>query len=276
MTLPQIAEKKPLLSPEQVNSFRSQGYLIIDKPIFPQDEFDALCQHFERKLAALPPDIRPEAMDVPHFSDAALFRWLLSDPVLDLVEPIIGPDIALFSSHFICKPKGNGKRVPWHEDSAYWKTMISPMEVVTVWLAIDPSTTVNGCMSVIPRTHEGPKKGFSDYDPVDPSKNVFSIEITKTQRDESRAVPCVLQPNQASLHDGRLIHGSEPNTSSIRRCGYTMRYIPTSVRLSDEAQAYHQIYLARGRDLAGNRYHAPVEVSPELIEYREKHGKKGH
>ena len=117
------AAEKDLASPErpQVSHFRDQGYLIVDKPIFPQSEFDALCEHFERKVAALPPDVRPEAMDVPHFQDAALFRWLLSDHVLDLVEPIIGPNIALFSSHFICKPKGNGKRVPWHEDSAYWK-----------------------------------------------------------------------------------------------------------------------------------------------------------
>jgi chlorinating enzyme len=270
------AAKEPLLSAGQVSAFRSQGYLIIDKPIFPQNEFDALREHFERKLADLPPDVRPEAMDVPHLSDTALFRWLLSDHVLDLVEPIIGPNIALFSSHFICKPKGNGKRVPWHEDSSYWKNMISPMEVVTIWLAIDPSTPVNGCMYVIPRTHEGPKKGFSDYDPVDPAKNVFATEITKSQRDESKAVPCVLQPNQASLHDGRLMHGSEPNTSAIRRCGYTMRYMPTSVRLNDEALAYHQIYLARGHDLAGNQYGDPAKACVDLVTNRTKLGKKGH
>jgi len=271
-----IAERKPLLSPAEVGAFRAQGYLLIGKPIFPQDEFDALRLHFERKLAALPPDIRPEAMDVPHLTDPALFRWLLSDYVLDLVEPITGPDIALFSSHFICKPKGNGKRVPWHEDSAYWKNMLSPMEVVTVWLAIDPSTPANGCMYVIPRTHEGPRKGFSDYDPVDPSQNVFPTEITRSQRDESKAVPCILQPNWASLHDGRLMHGSEPNTSAIRRCGYTMRYMPASVRLSDEAAAYHQIYLARGRDLAGNKYGDPTHVCQELVDRRAKLGKKGH
>jgi hypothetical protein len=268
--------KKPLLDAGQVSDFRSQGYLIIDKPIFPQSEFDALREHFERKLVDLPPDVRPEGMDVPHFTDPALFRWLLSDHVLDLVEPIIGPNIALFSSHFICKPKGNGKRVPWHEDSAYWGDMLSPMEVVTVWLAIDPSTTANGCMCVIPRTHEGPKKGFSDYDSVDPVHNVFPNEITKSQRDESKAVPCVLQPNQASLHDARLMHGSESNTSTIRRCGYTMRYMPTSVRLNDKALAYHQVYLARGRDFAGNQYGDPTKVRADLVNHRGKHGKKGH
>ena len=68
---------------------------------------------------------------------------------LDVVESLIGPDIALWSSHFLCKPAGTGKRAPWHEDSAYWGQVLDPMEVVTIWLAIDPSTPENGCMRVL-------------------------------------------------------------------------------------------------------------------------------
>jgi hypothetical protein len=65
-------------------------------------------------------------MDKPHFTDTKLFDWVLSDRVLDLVEPLLGPDFQLFSTHFICKPQGDGRRVPWHEDSAYWKGMLEP------------------------------------------------------------------------------------------------------------------------------------------------------
>ena len=203
-----------------------------------------------------------------------LFRsWLFADEVLDLVEPILGPNIALFSSHFICKPRGNGKRVPWHEDSYYWKGMLDPMEVVTVWFAIDPSTKVNGCMNVIPRTHFN---GFSDYEEVDTTKNVFHIEIVKPQRDDSRAVAIELQPNQCSLHDARLIHGSAPNNSTIRRCGYTMRYMSTAVKFNHEKFDHHQIYLARGRDLAGNTYADPSRSYENLARYRETSGKNGH
>ena len=107
----------------------------------------------------------------------------------------------------------NGKRVPWHEDSYYWKGMMEPMEVVTVWLAIDPSTRENGCMNVIPRSLHG----YSDYEQVDPEKHVFPTEIKRHQFDESKAVAIELQPNQASLHDGRLMHGSQANTSEQRR-----------------------------------------------------------
>ena len=149
------------LTPAEVEIYNREGYHIFRDQLFPPAKFEGLKNCFENILDNLEADVRPESMDVPHFQNPELFQWLFADEVLDLVEPIIGPDIALFSSHFICKPKGNGKRVPWHEDSHYWKTMITPMEVVTVWLAIDPSTKLNGCMHVVPHTHNSGKQGFS-------------------------------------------------------------------------------------------------------------------
>jgi hypothetical protein len=264
------------LNEEQLAVYHREGFLIYPAPIFPAAKFERLKAHFEEKLAQLLPGARPEAMDVPHFANPALFEWLFADEVLDLVEPILGPDIALFSSHFIAKPKGDGRRVPWHEDSAYWRDMIHPMEVVTVWLAIDPSTDENGCMRVIPRTHSEGQMGFSKYEKVDSAKNVFEAEIIKRQRDESRAVSCILQPNHASLHDGRIIHDSNANTSNIRRCGYTMRYISSSTVLAEKHREFHQIYLARGRDLSGQPYADPMHSAQDLIDKRAKYGKKGH
>lgn len=259
------------LTPSQVAEYRREGFLVYEEPIFPQKKFDALKAHFDEELALLPPDVRPESMDVPHFVDTKLFEWLFADEVLDLVEPIIGPNIALFSSHFICKPKGNGKRAPWHEDSFYWSHMISPMEVVTVWLAIDASTRENGAMVVIPRT----LSGTSEHEQVDIEKNVLPWEVKKRPIDDGKAVTIELEPNHASLHDGRLLHGSPPNMSNLRRCGYTMRYMPSSVKMSEAGYATHNIYLARGKDLAGNRYGDPAKSYEELAKYRRGKG-NGH
>jgi hypothetical protein len=259
------------LSPAQVSEYRREGFIIYDDPVLPEAKFNALKDHFDEELANLPADVRPESMDVPHFVDTKLFEWLFADEVLDLVEPIIGPNIALFSSHFICKPKGNGKRVPWHEDSFYWNHMLSPMQVVTVWLAIDPSTRENGAMTVIPRT----LSGTSEHEEVDPDKNVLPWEVKRKPIDAGMGVLIELEPNHASLHDGRLMHGSPPNTSDKRRCGYTMRYMPSSVKLSEESYAVHNIYLARGKDLAGNRYGDPTKSYEDLAKYRRRSG-NGH
>lgn len=258
------------LNEAQVKHYRNEGYLIYQQPVLPEGEFRALKDHFEGILASLDAEVRPETMDVPHFVHPELFQWLFADEVLDLVQPILGPDIALFSSHFICKPKGDGRRVPWHEDSAYWRGQMDPMDVVTVWLALDPSLEENGCMRVIPRALHG----YSEYDPCDPAKNVFATEIRKGQFDESKAVSAILRPNQCSLHDGRIIHGSNANQSNMRRCGYTMRYISTHTKF--HPRPWHQIYLARGKDHAGNAYADAGKAYPELARFREKSGKKGH
>ena len=161
-------------------------------------------------------------------------------------------------------------RVPWHEDSNYWRDMLKPMEVVTVWLAIDDSDESNGCMYVIPRTHDN---GFSEYYKVDPNKNLFVTEIRKGQFDESKAVPLILKQGEASLHHAKLIHGSPANTSTRRRVGYTMRYIASSTHLVPGNMFQHQVYHARGKDFGLNTYGDPSKTYPELMENRKS---KGH
>ena len=90
-------------TPEQVAFYREQGYLKFGR-IFEEPEIDALREHVDEMIAALPPDKRPEAMDVPHFTDPWLFRYLTDPRVLDVIECFLGPDIVLWSSHFIAKP----------------------------------------------------------------------------------------------------------------------------------------------------------------------------
>lgn len=260
------ATTHPRLAPQQVTRYQQEGYLLFKEPVLAPEKFDALKNYFEKILSDLPSSERPEAMDVPHFVHPELLKWALDDAVLDIVEPILGPDIALFSTHFICKPTGNGKRVPWHEDSAYWKDKINPMEVCTVWLAIDPSTRENGCMMVIPRTHREGQAGYSDYDAVDTTTSVFGTEIVQKQRDDSKRVYIELQPNECSLHDARIQHGSEPNTSNIRRCGWTLRFCSASVKFNEEAFAgAHHVYMARGEDRGGNSYADPTRSYPEVL-----------
>ena len=254
-----------MLTSSELEMYRREGYTLYRRPLLEAGRFRALKEHFDELLAGLESGKRPEQMDVPHFTDTKLFEWLLDERVLDLVEDILGPDIDLFSSHFICKPAGGSMRVPWHEDSAYWRDMLEPMEVVTVWLAIDSSDEDNGCMYVIPRTHD---RGFSEYYRVDPDKNLFMTEIRKGQFDESLKVPVILAENEASLHHAKLIHGSPANTSRRRRTGYTMRYIASSTRLNPDKLVWHQLYHARGRDHGLNRYGDPSRRYPELMKAR--------
>ena len=236
------------LTPEQVEHYNREGYVLYHQPVFSTQDFARLKAIFEEDLD----QYGENGLDTIHFRDARLLEFLLSDTVLDLVEPLIGSDIGLWSSHFICKPPHVGKATPWHEDSSYWNGRASTMAgICTVWLAIDEATPENGCMRVIPGSHTN---GFSDYEAVDATQNIFGSQIKPEMIDESQAVYFALRPNECSLHEARLIHGAQANTSDKRRTGYTMRYFPTTTHIVPERNKGHKLWLARGKDQAGNVY----------------------
>jgi ectoine hydroxylase-related dioxygenase (phytanoyl-CoA dioxygenase family) len=237
------------LTPAEVAFYKQNGYFLYHQPLFAPDKFNRLVAIFEEHLAQKGAKLSDE-LDMPHLQDERLLEFLLSPEALDLVEPLIGPNIGLWASHFICKDPYTGRATPWHEDSAYWEGRVSAYDkMVTIWLAIDRSGRENGCMRVIPGTH---RNGFSEYAPVDRRFASFGSQII--QVDEAQAVYFELNPDECSLHDARMVHGAEPNTSPLRRCGYTMRYFSTETRVIPEKNPGHQVWLARGQDLAGNSY----------------------
>jgi ectoine hydroxylase-related dioxygenase (phytanoyl-CoA dioxygenase family) len=239
-----------VLNQSDVEHFRTDGYHLYREQLFSPEKLDRLEGIFEEHLADKGDKLSDE-LDTPHFRDPRLLEFLLGDEVLDLVEPLVGPDIVLWTSHFISKDPFVGRATPWHEDSAFWNGRFSEYDrIVTVWLALGRSDRGNGCMRVIPGTHHN---GFSEYRPTDPARQTFHAEIVEV--DESEAVYFELERGQSSLHDGRIVHGAAPNTGALRRTGYTMRYLPASVQvLPVERNAGWKLWLARGRDTAGNTY----------------------
>ncbi|MBC8143522.1 MAG: phytanoyl-CoA dioxygenase family protein [Armatimonadetes bacterium] len=239
-----------LLTPEETARYDRDGYLSYNKPVFAPEKFARLQAIFEEDLTRF----SEAELDMIHKRDERLLEFLLSDEVLDLVEPLTGGNIGLWASHLISKSPFTGKATPWHEDSAYWNGRVSTMAgICTVWLALDKATPENGSMGVIPGSHVN---GFSEYEAVDAAANIFSSEVKAGTFDESKAVYFSLQPNECSLHEGRIIHGANANTSPMRRAGYTMRYFPLTSRVFQDnpRNAGHKIWLARGTDQAGNTF----------------------
>jgi hypothetical protein len=244
-------------TPEQVAFYREHGYLKFGR-IFTRAEMDALRLHVDEMIAGLPPGRRSEELDAPHFADPWFFRYLAHPRVLDVIESFIGPDIALWSSHLISKPQGNGKAVPWHTDGEYWQQRLQPMEVITLWLAVDDSTVENGCMRVVAGSHRDAAGGLGRYRAVDSSVNLFGSGIPDELVDPARILDLDLNAGECHFHDAWTVHGSNPNHSSKRRCGYTMRYMPASVVHEDAGQGW-KVYLLRGEDRTGGRtVYAPV------------------
>src|SRR3954462_14705047 len=165
------------LTDADVAFFRENGYLLPRRQLLPEDRLSRLELIFNEHLDDKGDKLSDE-LDTPHYRDERLLDDLLFAEVLDWIEPLVAPNIALCSSHFISKDPFTGRATPWHEDSAYWEGKFDRYDsIVTIWLALEnPSTRANGCMRVGPGSHlDG---GFHDnYVPTDMSNQTFHAEI---------------------------------------------------------------------------------------------------
>lgn len=255
-----------MLSPDEIARYRADGY-VVPRLRLPAARVDALREALDR-LIADNPGVRPERLVSAHLTGAnsegvkgqRAFLDLAREPALvDLVAGAIGPDVILWGCQVFCKPGGDGMAVPWHQDGHYWP--IRPLATCTLWLALDPSTTANGCLRVIPGSHRGSR--LYDHMREDRRDLVLNQRVLPHQMDEAAAVDIALEPGQMSLHDVYMIHGSNPNRSPHRRAGVAIRYMPGSsvfardlMATNDQARyvvdfANRPLWLLRGRDRTG-------------------------
>jgi len=197
------------------------------------------------------PELRPEDLHHNLVADDPFWVRLVSDErLVDLASAFIGPNVALFASHYIAKAPLTGRPVLWHQDGSYWP--LEPMEVTTLWLACTESTPENGCMRVIPGTHTLEYQQMQANTEVD---SVLGSEIEAKFVDESKAVDLILAPGDVSIHNPQIVHGSSPNASEKWRVGLTIRYIPTSTKIMVEGAGCP--FLLRGEAVPGVNQYLP-------------------
>ena len=139
--------------------YKNNGYAIIHGVIEP-DLVEEVQKHVEW-LQNKYPKIRPEAFHHDLLvNDPFIHKLLNNQNMLDIVEMIIGPNIALFGAHYIAKRPKDGKPVGWHQDGSYWP--LEPMNVVSVWLAGTESLKKNGCKEFKDKRKKWKNKSFKD------------------------------------------------------------------------------------------------------------------
>jgi ectoine hydroxylase-related dioxygenase (phytanoyl-CoA dioxygenase family) len=187
-----------------------------------------------------------------HYHYRPIYDLCTSPELLDLVEPLLGPDLVLLYSHIMCKGPG-GLRVAWHQDGPYWHR-IEPKIAVTAWIALDDATPENGCMRVIPGSHRGHRDlGQRLVDEPDLIQ-ARPYEVPPEAVDERRAEHVAMKRGDLSLHDSYLVHGSEPNRTGGRRAALTARFVPSATRIRDQPD--RRQYLVRGKAVDnGNVYY---------------------
>ena len=201
-------------------------------------------------------DSRPEYLTEPHPRHSFWLELCRHPRVLDAVEQVLGPDLILIMSHLIVKRAGDGLPVAWHQDNTYWHS-VQGTEVTTVWLAIDDTDQANGCMQVIPCTHEG----YPELDKISTgADDLLGLTVEVTPEMEKAAVCLEMAAGSMSVHDSFVLHGSDSNTSGRRRAAYTMRYANARTVSVKTDEHWVPVYLVRGE--AGEAASKYVDIRP--------------
>jgi ectoine hydroxylase-related dioxygenase (phytanoyl-CoA dioxygenase family) len=238
---------------KELEQYNREGYVLF-RGVLDQSLVDEAKRHIDWLLDQNP-GIRPEQLHNDLMTDDPFWvRLVADDRLLDIAEAFIGPDIALFASHYIAKRPNDGQAVLWHQDGSYWP--LEPMEVVTLWLAVDHSDPENGCMRVLPGTHRERLLTTEEMETVEDGRNVLGSGIRPDELPVETAVDIVLEPGDVSVHHPAIIHGSDGNTSDRWRRGLTIRYIPTTTKiLTDET--WPSAFLLRGSAKPGVNEYLP-------------------
>ncbi len=203
-------------------------------------------------------DARPEYLTEPHPKHPFWLELCRHPRVLDAMEQVIGPNLILIMSHLIVKRAEDGLSVAWHQDNTYWHS-VQGTDVTTVWLAIDDTDRANGCMQVIPCTHEG----YPEMDKISTGgDDLLGLTVAVTPEMEEAAVCLEMEAGSLSVHDSFVLHGSEANTSGRRRAAYTMRYANTKTVKVNTTEHWVPVYLVRGE--AGNADYIDIRPGQSL------------
>ncbi len=217
-----------VLTPAQRDFYEENGYLHLDGFIG-QDWLDRLHEvtgrFIERsrsmsasdQLFDLEPDHRADSPRLrrithPVEHDPVYEEFGLRGPIVDIAEDLLGPDVKFHHSKLNFKWARGGEEVKWHQDIQFWPhSNYSPL---TIGVYLDDVDDEMGPMGVIPGSHRG-----EIFDLYGADGNwtgaIDDADIGRVPLDE---VVWLKGPKgSVTVHNCRMVHGSQPNNASRSR-----------------------------------------------------------
>ena len=170
------------------------------------------------------PDPADDSVLCPHLLSPRAAR-LAADPALTgCARRMLGTDrLVVWSSTLFRKEAG---AVPffWHQDALSWH--VTPMTVVSAWIALEPAGLDNGCVHVVPGSHR------QVYNRERKPGGVSSKTIDDPAFRPDQQRPMELAPGEAFVFSPYLAHCSGANPSKASRWGMAVRYATADVEVA--------------------------------------------
>ena len=232
-----------ILSDEQLQCFREQGYLIVRGAFIAaqvaeiRDTFmemgksgpvEGLSEVRTNIGDSSDPLLKYPRMMQPHLHTdkpvGPLARRYMLDPAIgQMLCELMGEEPIAVQSMFYFKPPG-ARGQDLHQDNYYLR--VSPGTCLAAWIAIDDADMENGGMVLVPGTHN---MAVACPERADSSKFFTTDHVdVPTGKQE---VPALLKAGDVLFFNGSVIHGSYPNTSKDRfRRALICHYVPAGTK----------------------------------------------
>ena len=214
------------LSTAQIAQYDENGYLLLERQI-PEEwlaKLRAEISRFELEATMLeqsndrldledshtPEDPRLRRIKLPHTISDVVAELMTSDHVLGPAQDLIGPNLRLHTTKLNMKSAGYGAAVEWHQDYAFYPHTND--DILAIGVCIDDMAEENGPLMVYPGSRKGPV--FDHH-----VGGVFAGAMLPNENglNPADAVKLMGPAGSVSIHHGRIVHGSAPNTSDHAR-----------------------------------------------------------
>lgn len=253
-----------LPTPDDVDFYQRNGYWIAPR-VLSDSELEECRERHARVIAGdyetgREPWYRDPAVGVPITKIVKIDNSYWSDTVMArlALHPVIGAmaarlsrsrGIRLWHDQLLFKPpdSGAGGNVGWHQDYHYWQCT-TPSELLTAWIALDDVTVENGCMQVVPGSHQWGLLPVGDF--FDSDLKGMSERIEAFTGRPFETVRCDLPAGSLSFHHCLTIHGSGPNLSQGPRRSLVAHLMPegTRYRGGTPGDSHMNVRLLSGKD----------------------------
>jgi len=202
-------------------TYEKQGYVVARK-LFTSDEVTSLREYYMQLRAQGPhpgdlvgvdassedPLKRYPRMIHMHHWDETSLRWLLDTRLNHVLTSLLEQEPYAVQTMFYFKPpQARGQAL--HQDQFFLK--VQPGTCMAAWLALDQCDEANGCMQVVPGSHQWPVLCTTQAD----TRQSFT-DVTVPLPPEQEIHPVLMEPGDVLFFNGSLVHGSLPNTTCDR------------------------------------------------------------
>src|SRR6185437_11619408 len=197
--------------------------------------------------------------------------WEAGDPFAALIHnQQIGEEMAqltgaqrlrIWHDKIQFKPAEQGGVNMWHQDAPLWP-ILAPMTEVTAWVALDDVDEENGCMSMVPGSHQwGNAIDFLNTLPN------FAAMPSTWQGHTVEVRSCPVRKGEVHYHHALAWHGSSANTSGRHRRAIALHYMTEETRYvaAGDHLMKRFVEVADGEVLQGAHF-------PLVWERKEAHG----